>query len=159
MNFTPKSHGGSVITGILMIAVVGSTGWDSHAAPAPAPITQGAPAPIMATQGPFAMQKSFRASEPVPVVLVAQQQAPANAPQAARSEYYQHNYQQNYQQNYHKQHWYSNKRWWKKNAPIIGGAGGGALIGGLAGGGKGVLIGGAAGAGGGYLVKKLKPHH
>ena len=56
--------------------------------------------------------------------------------------------------------WYKNKSWWKRNAPIVGGAAGGALIGGLAGGGKGVLIGGAAGGGGGYLYKRLKhPKH
>src|SRR5215467_7637276 len=56
-------------------------------------------------------------------------------------------------------HWYKNKYWWKRNAPIIGGAGGGALIGGLAGGGTGALIGGAAGAGGGALYKHLKDKH
>lgn len=55
--------------------------------------------------------------------------------------------------------WYNNKHWWKKHAPIIGGAAGGGLIGGLAGGGKGALIGGAAGAGGGYLYKHLKDKH
>lgn len=48
--------------------------------------------------------------------------------------------------------------WLKRNAPIVGGAGGGALIGGLAGGGRGALIGGAAGGGGGYAVKKIRDH-
>ena len=56
-------------------------------------------------------------------------------------------------------HWYNNKYWWKRHAPIIGGAAGGGLIGGLAGGGKGALIGGAAGAGGGYLYKHHKDTH
>lgn len=55
--------------------------------------------------------------------------------------------------------WYKNKHWWKRNAPIIGGAGGGALVGGLLGGGKGALIGGAVGGGGGYAYKRLKHHH
>jgi hypothetical protein len=52
--------------------------------------------------------------------------------------------------------WYKSKRWWKRNAPIIGGAAGGGLIGGLAGGGTGAVIGGAAGGGGGYLYKHMK---
>jgi hypothetical protein len=55
--------------------------------------------------------------------------------------------------------WYKSKHWWKRNAPIVGGAGGGALIGGLAGGGKGALIGGAIGGGGGYLYKRHHEHH
>jgi hypothetical protein len=55
--------------------------------------------------------------------------------------------------------WYKSKHWWKRNAPIIGGAGGGALIGGLAGGGTGALIGGAVGGGGGYLYKRHREHH
>src|SRR4051812_47130178 len=31
--------------------------------------------------------------------------------------------------------WHGSKHWWKRNAPIVGGAGGGALVGGLIGGG------------------------
>ena len=62
-------------------------------------------------------------------------------------------------QHYKKAHWYKDKHWWKRNAPIIGGAGGGALIGGLAGGGAGALIGGAAGGGGGYLYKRSRRKH
>lgn len=62
-------------------------------------------------------------------------------------------------QHYQKAHWYNNEHWWKRNAPIIGGAGGGALIGGLAGGGSGALIGGAAGGGGGYLYKRMRRKH
>uniref|UniRef100_Q026C6 Glycine zipper domain-containing protein n=1 Tax=Solibacter usitatus (strain Ellin6076) TaxID=234267 RepID=Q026C6_SOLUE len=55
--------------------------------------------------------------------------------------------------------WYKNKSWWKRNAPIVGGAGGGALVGGLLGGGKGALIGGAVGGGGGYLYKRYRHSH
>jgi hypothetical protein len=55
--------------------------------------------------------------------------------------------------------WYGSKHWWKRNAPIVGGAGGGALIGGLAGGGTGAVIGGAAGGGAGYLYKRSRHHH
>jgi len=55
--------------------------------------------------------------------------------------------------------WYKNKHWWKKNAPIIGGAGGGAVVGGLLGGGTGAIVGGAIGGGGGYAYKRLKHHH
>src|SRR5262249_32035826 len=55
-------------------------------------------------------------------------------------------------------HWYKNRYWWKRNAPIIGGAAGGAAIGGLFGGGKGAIIGGAIGGGGGYLYKRHKRH-
>jgi len=54
--------------------------------------------------------------------------------------------------------WYKNKHWWKRNAPVVGGAAGGALIGGLAGGGTGAIIGGTVGGGGGYLYKRLKHH-
>ena len=55
-------------------------------------------------------------------------------------------------------HWYKNRHWWKRNAPIIGGAAGGAAIGGLFGGGKGAIIGGAIGGTGGYLYKRHKRH-
>jgi hypothetical protein len=55
--------------------------------------------------------------------------------------------------------WYKNKQWWKRNAPIVGGAAGGALFGGLLGGGKGALIGGAVGGGGGYAYKRLSHRH
>jgi hypothetical protein len=57
--------------------------------------------------------------------------------------------------------WNKTKHWLKRNAPIVGGAGGGAIIGGLAGGGAGAIIGGAAGGGGGYLYKRHKQnkHH
>lgn len=50
------------------------------------------------------------------------------------------------------------KHWLKRNAPILGGAGGGALVGGLVGGGTGAVVGGALGAGGGYLYKRHQHH-
>jgi uncharacterized protein YcfJ len=62
-------------------------------------------------------------------------------------------------QHYQQARWFKDKHWWKRNAPIIGGAAGGALIGGLAGGGGGALIGGAAGGGGGYLYKRMRRNH
>jgi hypothetical protein len=82
--------------------------------------------------------QSFQTSNPAPIVpAVEQGRTPGYQPIA----------------------WYNNKHWWKRNAPIIGGVGGGALIGGLAGGGKGALIGGAVGGGGGYLYKRSRHHH
>lgn len=55
--------------------------------------------------------------------------------------------------------WSKTKHWLKRNAPIIGGAGGGAVVGGLVGGGTGALVGGGLGAGGGYLYKRHHEHH
>ena len=55
--------------------------------------------------------------------------------------------------------WYRNKHWWKRNAPIVGGAAGGSLVGGLVGGGTGAVVGGAVGGGGGYLYKRYHHHH
>src|SRR4051794_17954878 len=130
MNFTPKINGRTVVSGILTIAAVGLFGWGSYVAPAPAP--------IVATQDVFAVQKSFQTSEAGLVVPAVETFAPGS--QMAKPEYYQP-----------VASWYKSKHWWKRNAPIVGGAGGGALIGGLAGGGKGALIGGAVGGGGGYL--------
>jgi hypothetical protein len=58
----------------------------------------------------------------------------------------------NYEYVKHKRH--------MKTAKRIGiGAGGGAVIGGLAGGGGGAVIGAAAGAGAGYLFDRHKKHH
>ena len=54
--------------------------------------------------------------------------------------------------------WYKSKHWWKRNAPIVGGAGGGALVGGLVGGGTGAIIGGVAGGGAGYAYKRHLKH-
>jgi hypothetical protein len=135
MNFTPRINGRFVLSGILAVAVVGLIGWVSYVVPAPAP--------IVATQDAIAVRESFQTSVPiVPAVHLV----PASG-QTARPEYYQ------------PISWYKSKHWWKRNAPIVGGAGGGALIGGLVGGGKGALIGGAVGGGGGYLYKRSRHHH
>jgi hypothetical protein len=136
MNFTPKINVGSVVSGILTIAVVGLIGWVSTVAPAPAQ--------IVATQDASAVQESYQTSVPI---VPAVDLAPGPGLQTARPEYYQ------------PIAWYKSKRWWKRNAPIVGGAGGGALIGGLVGGGTGAIIGGAAGGGGGYLYKRSRHHH
>jgi len=136
MNFTPKVNVRFIIGGILAVAVVGLIGWVSYVAPAPAP--------IVATQDAFAVQKSFQTRVPI---VPAVELVPAPGLQTERPQYYQP-----------VSSWYKNKRWWKRNAPIVGGAGGGALIGGLVGGGKGAIIGGAAGGGGGYLYKRSRHH-
>jgi outer membrane lipoprotein SlyB len=94
------------------------------------------PAPVVPTQNTSVVERSL----PMNVFL-------AFDPQAAGSISYQ------------PVSWYKNKHWWKRNAPIIGGAGGGALVGGLIGGGAGAVVGGAVGGGGGYLYKRHKEHH
>jgi hypothetical protein len=134
MNFTPKTNVRPVVRGILTIAVVGLIGWVSHFG--------SASAPIAATQNGFAVQEPFQ-SDNVP----SMEQALGPGYQTGRSEYYQP-----------ISGWYKNKHWWKRNAPIVGGAAGGALIGGFVGGGKGALIGGAVGGGGGYLYKRSRHH-
>ena len=101
------------------------------------PKGQIAPAPVVPTQNTFVVEKSL----PKNVVFTSD-------PQAAGSFSYQP-----------VSSWYKNKHWWKRNAPIIGGAGGGALVGGLVGGGAGALVGGAVGGGGGYLYKRHNEHH
>jgi len=137
MNFTPRIICGPALRGILIISVVaGLIEWVSHVAPAPAPIT--------ATKDAFSVQQ---ASDLVPIVP-AVEWTPIPGLQTAKPQYYQP-----------ISSWYENKHWWKRNAPIIGGAGGGALIGGLAGGGKGALIGGLVGGGGGYAYKRYRHHH
>src|SRR5260370_11124243 len=90
-----------------------------------------------------AVQEPLQTSANVPAV----EMTPAPGLQAAKPDYYQ------------PISWYNSKHWWKRNAPIVGGAAGGALIGGLAGGGKGALIGGAVGGGGGYLYKRSRHSH
>ncbi len=55
--------------------------------------------------------------------------------------------------------WHKTESWVKRNAPVVGGAAGGALVGGLVGGGAGALIGGALGGGGGYAYQRYKRHH
>jgi hypothetical protein len=138
MNFTPKVDVRSAVYVILTVAVVGLISWASHPALAPAPIA--------AKHDPLALQASVQASDAV-WVIPAVEVTRAPGFRAAGREYYQ------------PVSWYNSKHWWKRNAPIIGGAGGGALIGGLAGGGTGALIGGAVGGGGGYAYKHYRQHH
>jgi len=136
MNFTHKINVRPVVSGVLAVTVMGLIGWINHVAPAPAP--------IVAAQDAFAAQKFVQTSGAE--LIVPAIYAPAPGFQVAKPEY-------------QPASWYNRKSWWKSNAPIIGGAGGGALIGGLAGGGKGALIGGAVGGGGGYLYKRHRNHH
>jgi hypothetical protein len=131
MNFTPKKSVTSVISGILTVTVVGLLGW----------VYQVAPGPIVAVQQTDTVQQSLQTSSAVPLLAAAENPAMSG-----------YSYQP-------VSSWYKNKHWWKRNAPIVGGAGGGALIGGLAGGGTGAVIGGAAGAGGGALYKHYSHRH
>jgi hypothetical protein len=135
MNFTPKTNVGTVNLAVLIIAVVGLIGWVSHVALAPPPT---------ATTGDGIAAREFSHTN---AIVPAVELIPVPALQTATPGYYQ------------LAHWYGNKHWWKRNAPIVGGAAGGALIGGIAGGGKGALIGGAVGGGGGYVYKRVHHHH
>jgi hypothetical protein len=137
MKLTPKTKIGAVVSGIVGLGLMAGL---NHVTPAPAPITT--------TQNALAVQDSFRSYGRVPIIP-AVELVPAASLEGATAE---NTYVP-------VAAWYKSKHWWKKNAPIIGGAAGGGLIGGLAGGGKGALIGGAAGAGGGYLYKHLKDKH
>jgi hypothetical protein len=136
MNFTPKKNVGSVVGGALTIAVVGLIGWIYHVAPAP----------IVATHNTLAVQESSQMTDHIPIISTVEA-IPTPGLQAAVPDYYQP------VSDSHK-----NRHWLKRNAPIIGGVGAGALIGGMAGGGAGALIGGAAGGGGGYLYKRSRRH-
>jgi hypothetical protein len=118
-----------VVGGSLMVPVVGLMGLVNPATAAPTPV-------------------QTRQASDIVAVLPAVDRAPAPGLQTAKPDYYQP-----------VAHWYGSKHWWKRNAPIVGGAGGGALIGGLAGGGAGALIGGAVGAGGGALYKHYHHRH
>ncbi len=135
MNITPKINVRTVDRGVLIIAVVGLIGWVTHFALAPPPTA--------ATGDGIAAREFSQTRAIVPAVELT----PAPVLQTARPEYYQ------------LAAWYGSKHWWKRNAPIVGGAAGGALIGGLAGGGKGALIGGAVGGGGGYVYKRVHHRH
>jgi uncharacterized protein YcfJ len=117
---------------------MGLIGWVCYVAPTPA--QNGA------AQDTFSVQESFQTSDLVSIVP-AVELAPAPG-FTARPEYYQP-----------VDHRYKKSGWWKRNAPIVYGAGGGALVGGLVGGGKGALIGGAVGGGGGYLYKRSRSRH
>jgi len=134
MNFNPNISVRSTVAIVVMVAVAGLIGSGSRVAPAPDPIA--------ATQKAFAFPEPFQVSHPAPVIPALYVASDSS------SAYYQP-----------VSSWYKSKHWWKRNAPIVGGAAGGALIGGLAGGGTGALIGGAAGGGGGYLYKRVKHHN
>lgn len=104
-----------------------------------------APTPIVAMQQ-TALRDSFKTDNSVPIIPAVERISPGSAQGAIAG-------------NFLPIAWYKNKHWWKRNAPIVGGAAAGGLIGGLAGGGKGLIIGGAAGAGGGYLYKHYRDHN
>jgi hypothetical protein len=139
MNFMPKADAGPVASSMLAIAV-GLTEWAGQVVPA----SGGVVATQVAFEEPESIQTN-RHSRIVPATELTQ--APGR--QTVRTEHQP------------RRPGYKSKRWWKKNAPLVGGAGGGALIGGLAGGGKGAIVGGAVGGGGGYLYKRLRHsyHH
>jgi hypothetical protein len=139
MYFTPKIKARPIACGILAITAAGLIGWVSHLIPSPAP--------IVAKQEVFAEPSSLQRIDQLQNVP-AGESVRARGLEMIRRPYYQP-----------ISAWYKNKGWWRRNAPIVGGAGGGALIGGLAGGGKGALIGGLAGGGGGYLYKHLRQRH
>jgi hypothetical protein len=131
MRFTPKKSVRSLIAGTLTVTVAGLLGW----------LYQFGPVPSTAPQQPYTVEQTLPAAHSVPILAVSGSQDLSG-----------YSYQP-------VSSWYKNKHWWKRNAPIVGGAGGGALIGGLAGGGTGALIGGAAGAGGGALYKHYHHRH
>src|SRR5262249_784987 len=133
MNFTPKVFVRPV-TSVLAIAVVGLIVWVGQFVPARAQFA--------ATQDSFIAQGYPQTSGDLQIApAVYWGQEPGF---------------QTYQP---VSSWYKNKHWWKRNAPIVGGAAGGALIGGLAGGGTGALVGGAVGGGGGALYKHYHHRH
>jgi hypothetical protein len=139
MKFTPKIKGGPIACGILTMAAVGWSGPINYVAREPVA--------VVATQNilnMFAVSELFQTNGDV--LITPAVELPASS-QSAGPDYIL------------ETHWYNNRSWWKRNAPIIGGAAGGGLIGGLAGGGKGLLIGGAAGAGGGALYKHFRHRH
>jgi hypothetical protein len=129
MKFTPKLCVVSIACGVLMVAEAGGNKAINPTGPEPSAV----PGTSMTNSNVLIIP----AVERIPL---------AGAPAATANDFV-------------TVKWYKSKHWWKKNAPIIGGAGGGALIGGLAGGGAGAIIGGAAGAGGGALYKHYKGHH
>jgi hypothetical protein len=134
MKFTPKLIVGSVATGVLA-AGTGLMAWFSS------PSTT-------RTQDTLAVQDSFQSYSHAAIIPAVQMIPAVDFQRATPGNNY-----------IPVSHWYKDKGWWKRHAPIVGGAAGGGLIGGLAGGGKGALIGGAAGAGGGALYKHLKDKH
>jgi hypothetical protein len=137
MNFTPKSNVVPIVCGILIIT---AAGWNEA-------VNRSGSAPVVtnAVQEASATPTLFQTNGNVAIIPAVERIPSANIQKAQA-------------QTFLPVVWYKNKHWWKRNAPIIGGAAGGGLIGGLAGGGKGLIIGGAAGAGGGYLYKHYKGH-
>jgi hypothetical protein len=133
MKFAPKLRVGLIPYGILTIAALGSNGLANSPE-------------STAMRNTFAVRESFLTKSTVEITPAVELISPDN-PQIARPNYIP------------VTHWYKSKHWWKRNAPIVGGAAGGALIGGLAGGGTGALIGGAAGGGGGALYKHYRGHN
>jgi hypothetical protein len=131
MNFTPRIKVPSAVAGVLTVVVVGLMGWGAHVASGPR----------------IAVVEHFQTTAPVPMAIPAVE-AVFTPGSPAEGSYYQP-----------VSSWYRNKHWWKRNAPIVGGVGGGALVGGLVGGGTGALVGGAVGGGGGYLYKRSRRHH
>jgi hypothetical protein len=134
MNFTPRIDVRAAFTGVLIVAVVGLISSVNQVAP------------VAAHHDSLALPGSLQTGSPAWVIPAVQLNS---APRFgnSRPEYYP------------VSSWYKNKHWWKRNAPIVGGVGGGALIGGLAGGGTGALIGGAVGGAGGYAYKHYHHHH
>jgi hypothetical protein len=135
MKFTPKSYVVPIICGVLIIAPTGRNKANDSKDTA-----------TVAVQNASATSKIFETNGDISITPAVERIPLAGAQIAAANDF-------------STVAWYKNKHWWKKNAPIIGGAAGGGLIGGLAGGGAGAVIGGAAGAGGGALYKHYKGHH
>jgi hypothetical protein len=131
MHFT---HVDKIGIGVLTIATIAWVGHDL-------------PAPIAPAQNTIAVERPVAVTPQSPTTLSFDSVGAMNMPVASGYSYQPIS------------SWYKNKHWWKRNGPIVGGAGGGALIGGLAGGGTGALIGGAIGGGGGYLYKRHESHH
>ena len=129
MKFTPKLYVVSTICGVLIGVQAGGTKANNPIGPTP-----------------FGAARTFTTNDNAPIMPAVERISLAGGQVATANDFV-------------TVAWYKNKHWWKRNAPIIGGAGGGALVGGLAGGGTGALIGGAAGGGGGYLYKRLKRNH
>jgi hypothetical protein len=133
MTFIPKIKFGPTMAGTLAVAVLGLLGPGRYAAPT---------SDVVTPNRSVVAQNAGTAAGASVIPAVAVGFAPGT-----ESFVYQP-----------VTHFYKNKGWWKRNAPIIGGAGGGALVGGLVGGGTGALVGGAVGGGGGYLYKRHRRH-
>jgi hypothetical protein len=138
MHFTPKINVEAVIIAVLTLVMAGWIGLVSDIAPTSS---------IAVTHGIGATSRPIQHWPLLPTIPAVQRTHPG-AYQWDRPATY-----------VPVSSWYKSKHWWKRNAPIVGGAGGGALVGGLVGGGTGALVGGAIGGGGGYLYKRSRHHH